>query len=172
MAKPTPQAFAEALPTSPTKYTVHNEGVSGTSACELRNGTDGKHAEWGEQMAASTANVVIVNHAINDLRKRESLDRYRSCLREIAVLAKQRGKRVIFETPNPITAESGLGSYVQAMKDVAAQNNVQVIDQYQYLLGRYSDPSEITPDGLHPSDAVYIQKGQYAASVYTTLPRQ
>lgn len=172
VAKPAPQAFAEALPSSPTRYTVHNEGVSGTSACQLRNGTDGKHENWADQMQASQANVVIINHAINDLRQNESLATYRTCLRDLVVLAKQNGKRVIFETPNPITAQSGLDSYVQTMKSVAAENNVQVIDQYQYLLSRYSDLSQVTPDGLHPTDAVYIQKGQYAASVYVTLPRQ
>jgi lysophospholipase L1-like esterase len=172
VAKPAPQAFAEALPGSPTTYTVRNEGVSNTSACQLRDGTDGRHDNWGEQMRTSQADVVIINHAINDLRQGESIATYSTCLRDLAVLARQNGKRVIFETPNPITAPSGLDSYVGAMKAVATENSVQIIDQYQYLVNRYPDLSVVVPDGLHPSDQVYIEKGQYAASVYVTLPRQ
>ena len=172
VAKPAPQAFAEALPRTPTTYTVRNEGVSNTSACQLRNGTDGRHDNWEEQMKTSQADVVIINHAINDLRQGESITTYRTCLRDLAVLATQNRKRVMFDTPNTITAPSGLESYVQSMKAVAGENSVQIIDQYQYLLSRYADPSQIVPDGLHPTDAVYIEKGQYAASVYVALPRQ
>jgi lysophospholipase L1-like esterase len=151
---------------------VRNKGVSGTTACDLRDGSAAQPDNWSTQMASSDANVVIINHGINDLTKNGNVETYRTCLRDLVTTAKARGKRVVLETPNPITAEPGLDSFVQAMKTVADQNGVRVIDQYGYLLSQYSDASQITPDGLHPTDQVYIQKGRYAASVYVTLPRQ
>ncbi|WP_257450380.1 SGNH/GDSL hydrolase family protein [Archangium lipolyticum] len=168
VSKPAPAAFAEALP----QVQVRNEGVSGTTACGLLNGTDGVHPAWSTQMSNSNATTVIINHAIND-QWTYSLATYKSCLTSLAQGAKSRGKRVIFETPNP-TRDSGGGleTYVAAMKEVAAQQQLSVIDQYQYLLDYLNgrSPYDICPDGLHPSDAVYEMKGRYAADVFKTLP--
>ena len=169
--KPAPLAFAEAFPASPHQE-VRNEGVSGTTACSLLNG-DGKHAEWAQQMAASTATVVIINHAINDAKPDtgESLGAYKTCLLSLIQIAKNKGKRVILETPNPVSGFSGLENYVAAMKEIAAQETVSVIDQYKYLTDYLNgrDPSEITPDGLHPTDEVYIMKGKHAENVFVSF---
>jgi lysophospholipase L1-like esterase len=172
VSKPAPVAFAEAFPATP-KQEVRNEGVSGTTACLLLNG-DGKHAVWGDQMTASNATVVIINHAINDAKPGggESVAAYKSCLLSLVQIARNRGKRVILETPNPVSGYSGLENYVAAMKEVAAQEQLSLIDQYKYLMdflnGR--DVSEITPDGLHPTDETYVMKGKYAESVFVTFP--
>jgi len=171
VTKPAPAAFAEALP-NPAAFIVRNEGVSGTTACQLLNGTDGKHQPWASQMAASSAKYVLVNHAINDEWKYD-VATYKGCLRSLAQTAKQYGKQMIFETPNP-TRDSGswgLDVYVNAMKEVAAQESVPVIDQYKYLTDYLAgqSPYTICPDGLHPTDAVYIMKGKYAASAFTNL---
>lgn len=165
VATPAPKAFADELPASPS-YQVRNEGVSGTTACQLLNGQDGVHPQWSTQMTSSNATHVIVNHAINDQGK-EDLALYKSCLTSLAVIAKQNGKQIIFETPNPIVSSS-LDTYVAAMKEVASQQNAPVIDEYQYLKdylqGR--NPSEIVPDGLHPTDSVYVMKGRFAAQEF------
>ncbi len=171
VATPAPAAFAANLPNS-SRHTVRNEGVNSSDACQLLNGRDGKHPAWDAQMASSDADVVIINHAIND-QWRMSVDQYKSCLTSLAVKAKAHGKKVIFETPNP-TRDAGansLGIYVNAMKAVAAQQGAPVIDQYNYLLGYLNgqSPYTICPDGLHPSEAVYAMKGKYAASVFTKL---
>ncbi len=170
VAQPAPAAFASALPAS-AGFDVHNEGVSGSTACGLLHGTDGQHPPWEQQMAASAASFVIINHAIND-EWQESLPEYQSCLSQLAQIATQHGKQVIFETPNP-TRDSGPGGldvYVQAMRDIAAQEHVPVIDQYAYLTDYLAgqSPTTIAPDGLHPSDAVYVMKGQYAAQMFST----
>jgi lysophospholipase L1-like esterase len=174
VAKPAPVAFAEALPAS-LKYQVRNEGVSGTTACQLLNGTDGKHPVWEQQMASSNARVVIINHAINDQWK-DDIPNYKSCLLALAKTAKQGGKSVLFETPNPTrdSGSDGLDRYVRAMKEVALQTGVPVIDQYQYLTNHLqgANPTTICPDGLHPSDAVYIMKGKFAAQTFVRLFHQ
>ena len=167
VAVPPPAAFAAALP-NPSAYTVRNEGVSGSTACDLLNGTDGRHQPWANQMAASKARYVFVNHAINDQWKYD-LNTYKGCLRSLARTAKQHGKQMIFETPNPTRDDVGI--MAAAMKEVAVQENVPVVDQYKYLSDYLNGQSaySIVPDGLHPTEAVYAMKGKYAASVFTSL---
>lgn len=171
VAKPAPLAFDEALPVSPD-HTVRNEGVNSSDACQLLNGRDGKHPAWEQQMTNSNASIVILNHGIND-QWRYDVNTYKGCLKSLAQTAKSKGKKIIFETPNP-TRDSGAGGldvYVNAMKDVARQENVPVIDQHSYLTNYLQGKSVYTicPDGLHPTDAVYIMKGKYAAQVFATL---
>lgn len=168
VAIPAPTAFAQALPTSPLQ-TVRNKGVSGQTACQLLN------ADWAGAMATSNATVVIVNHGINDSRadSGEDITNYKSCLTQIARTATLAGKRVIFETPNPVDNVT-IGGYVIAMREVAAQERLDVIDQYDELMRYMSvnkvDLVSVCPDGLHPTQDIYIRKGQYAARVYVTLP--
>ncbi len=168
VAQPAPAAFAEALKASSPAiaYDVRNEGVSGSTACDLLNGTDGRHAPWSQHIAASNAHYVIINHAINDEWK-VGVAGYQSCLRQLARLAKARGKQVVFETPNPTrdSGPAGLDRYADAMRQVAAQEQVPVIDQYANLMA-YLDGRQVTvicPDGLHPTQEVYAMKGRYAA---------
>lgn len=171
VAVPAPAAFAAALPTT-TNYVVRNEGVSGTTACQLLNGTDGKHPAWDTQLASTSANVVIVNFAINDEWQMD-LATYKGCLSSLAQKARAAGKKFVFETPNPTrdSYSTGLDTWAQAMRDVARSLNAPVIDQYQYLKDYLAgaSPYTICPDGLHPTDAVYIMKGQYAARMWPTL---
>lgn len=171
VALPAPLAFSQALP-HPEKFEVRNEGVNGATACDLLNGTDGKHRPWQEQMAMSPAQYVFINFAINDQWKHD-LSTYRSCLRSLARIARQHGKRMIFETPNPTrdSGSTGLDVYVNAMREVASEEGVPVIDQYRYLTRLLAGrtPYTICPDGLHPSDEVYVLKGRYAAKVFSRL---
>jgi lysophospholipase L1-like esterase len=166
VATPAPLAFAQALPSSPS-HTVINKGVDNQTACELLN------ADWAGIMSASSATVVILNHGINDSRPNigEDIPAYQSCLVQIARTAKNAGKYVIFETPNPVNIDR-IGDYVVAMKEVAAQEKVSVIDQYQYLTTYLNGASlyTICPDGLHPTQDIYILKGRNAAQVFVGLP--
>lgn len=125
-------------------------------------------------MAASDADIVIINHAIND-QWRMTIDRYRSCLNSLASIAKRHGKKVIFETPNPTlnSYPGGLGLYADAMKSVASAQDAAVIDQHAFWMNRlngdYRNHASIIPDGLHPDEATYIAKGRYAAEVFGKL---
>lgn len=171
VSRPAPQVFAELL-AQRIRVDVRNHGVSGSTACSLLDGTDGKHPSWEEQMAASRAQYVILNYAINDQWKHD-VTTYGTCLRRLAQLARKRGKQVVFETPNP-TRDSGAGgldAYVEAMKEVARQEGIPVIDQYGFLtkLLQGRDPHVLAPDGLHPSDAVYALKGKFAAQAFVRL---
>lgn len=171
VARPAPQVFAETL-RSRVPVEVLNRGVNGSTACGLLEGRDGRHPPWNEQMQASSARFVILNHAIND-QWQVDLPTYRDCLRRLAQGARLHGKQIVFETPNP-TRDSGAGGldvYVEAMREVARQEGVPVIDQYAYLM-RYLEgrnPALLAPDGLHPSAEVYVLKGRFAAQAFARL---
>ncbi|RZI40195.1 SGNH/GDSL hydrolase family protein [Herbaspirillum sp. HC18] len=171
VAKPAPAAFADALPRT-MNFEVRNEGVNGSTACELLDGADGRHLPWRKQMAASTARYVIVNFAINDQWKSD-IGTYKKCLRSLADIASRQGRQMIFETPNPTrdSGRDGLDVYVNAMKQVAVEEKIPVIDQYKYLtdLLNGQSPYVLCPDGLHPSDQVYILKGNFAAETFARL---
>jgi len=168
VSKPAPTVFADMLQPRST-FDVRNEGVNGTTACELLNGTDGSHAAWPRQMQASSAKYVIVNFGINDQWK-DDVNTYSSCLRSLARVAREHGKQMIFETPNPTrdSGSDGLDIYVKAMRKVAAEEGLPLIDQYHYLTEQLGGrrPEVFCPDGLHPSEAIYATKGQFAARVF------
>jgi hypothetical protein len=128
------------------------------------------NAGWENRMALSKATIVIFNHGINDAAAGD-IDAYKACLTALAATAKNHGKRVIFETPNPVdNANIQLDKYVLAMKEVASRDNAPVIDQFAFLSQSGRSFREMCPDGTHPSQAVYIEKGQFAASVYVKIP--
>jgi hypothetical protein len=171
--RPPPVIFAAQLPAS-ARYVVRNEGVSRTTACQLLQGTDGVHPDWQTQMRNSTAKFVIINHAINDQRQDigESVPAYKACLVALSQIAKQQGKRVIFETPNPTDQSStGLDQYVVAMREAAASERLNLIDQYAFLMTRLNgaDVRTLMPDGTHPSDSTYELKALFAASEFLKL---
>ncbi|MDO9219196.1 MAG: SGNH/GDSL hydrolase family protein, partial [Lacisediminimonas sp.] len=173
VSRPPPVIFAAQLPAS-ARYVVRNEGVSRTTACQLLQGTDGVHPDWQAQMRNSAAKFVIINHAINDQRQDigESVAAYKVCLLALSQIARQLGKHVIFETPNP-TDQSGAGldQYVTAMREVAASERLSLIDQYAYLLARLNgaDVRTLMPDGTHPSDSTYELKALFAAAEFLKL---
>lgn len=161
--RPAPKVFAEALG---NKYVVSNEGTSGKTSGDLLYGTDGKHLSWDLQMTYSKATVVIINHALND-KARSNVTTYAANLRALASIAKSKGKQVVFETPNP-DAWGGLVPFNDAMKTVAREAGIPVIDQYGYLTSYLggADVRTLVPDGTHPSEFGYELKGKYAAKVF------
>lgn len=173
VATPAPTAFAQAL-AGTAQHTINNKGVNGSTACDLWNGNTGLGMNnWTTEMASSKATVVIINDAINDSNPGtgESVAQYSTCLSNLADTAKARGKKVIFETPNPVD-NTGLDAYVTAMKNVASSKSIPVIDEYTYLRNQLTDTytiRDMDPDGTHPNDNVYIQKGQFAANVFKQL---
>jgi lysophospholipase L1-like esterase len=185
VARPAPQVFADSLGAR-MRVKVRNHGVNGATACALLEGANGAAAagdgdeaaeqplSWPDRMRASPAHFVILNHAINDQWKYD-VATYGNCLRALARTARAHGKRVVFETPNP-TRDSGAGGldvYVEAMREVARNEGVPVIDQYGYLsrLLKGRSPLILVPDGLHPSESVYVLKGTFAAQAFIRLFR-
>lgn len=168
VSKPATASFAEALD---DQYVVRNEAVNSGTACDLLNGTDKKHPAWASQMRGSDARIVILSFALNDQWVTKDVEKYAQCLRNLSKIAKENGKQVIFETPNPDGYKGALPAYVNAMRKVAAEEGDPVIDQYKFLMDYLGggDVKTIVPDLRHPSDAVYDMKGKFAASVFGEL---
>lgn len=152
----------------PTGFTVINEGVNGASIAELLAGTDGKHAPWRTVMSTSSAKYIILNHAINDSYEPGNTPAiYKAKYAQVVDIALAAGKKIFIETANPTNNDGQTNPYNEAAKQLAAEKGLPVIDQYAYLkqymatsgLGIYN----LTNDGVHPTQATYILKGQYAA---------
>lgn len=151
-------------------YDVRNEGVGSTSTSDLLAG-DGVHAPWATYVNTSSAKVFIVNHGINDnYGGTTTPQQYKDNLITIVNLARGAGKQIILETPNPINSYP-MGAYYDAMRAVATELNVPLIDQHQYLMTYLNGQpiQDICPDGTHPSQATYILKGNYAAGVFQSF---
>jgi lysophospholipase L1-like esterase len=168
-----PKAFQAALPAYTPYTTIINRGISGATARDWLNGSAnlGISIPWTTQMAQSKASIVIMQIGINDMNT-YSLDEYIRNLTALVQQARAAGKAIILETPGP--ADNGaLVPFAQGMIDVATRLNVPLIDQYTYwnayMAADHVAIRTLVPDGTHPSDAWYIQKGQYAASVFVKL---
>lgn len=152
--------------------TVANEGVGGTTLGELIAGKDGKHLPWAQQMANSHAQVVIVNHGMNDVLAGvgETPDQYRALLVEFVTVARQNGKTPVFDEPNPAcdTQHNALASYVKIMDDVGQQMGVPVVSQFAYIQTLPNWQGYLA-DCIHPSPALYAIKAQRMAVVLSPL---
>jgi lysophospholipase L1-like esterase len=142
--------------------TVVNEGVPGTNAANLINGTDGKHLPWQQLMANSTAQIVAINFCINDayLANNESPEQYRALLVQIIDIALGAGKTIFLVEPNMINDpvnRPNMAAYVTVMRDVAAATNTPLVPNYAY--------PAVTPDNIHPTAATYAAMGERMAAV-------
>jgi len=152
----------------PANYVVRNEAVGGASIIELLNGTDGVHADWRTTVSKTSAKYILMNYAINDSYETFTTPAtYKANYAKAIDIARAYGKIVILQTSNPTNNDAKTQAYVTAMKEIAAEKGVAVIDQYtylkQYMAANHLGVYDITNDGIHPNQATYILEGQYAA---------
>lgn len=122
---------------SDTGITVADNATGGT-ASSLKDelaGTDGGGPPTAQRLAATTAMLVIDNHAVNDALGGENVNDYTGFLGQWINAVRGAGKTPILEEPGPVCDGNHpqLGAYVQAMDDVAGQYGVPVIKQYAYI---------------------------------------
>nr|WP_128646521.1 SGNH/GDSL hydrolase family protein [Cupriavidus sp. SHE] len=148
-----------------TTVTVVNEGVPGTTAANIINGTDGKHLPWAQQMANSQAQIVAVNFCINDSNPafKESTDTYRALLVQIVNIARAAGKVILLVEPNRVEPYwlPDTPHYVSVMRDVAAEMSVPLVPNFAY--------PAVIPDGVHPDAATYAAMGERMAAVLSPV---
>lgn len=171
VAKSTPQAFADALAAAPP-YIVRNEGADSSRVEHLLAGADGRHAAWRTYLPSSGVDVVIINHGS---KNGNPVAQYKADMKTAVKLARDNGKFVILMTPSPIS-EGGLEAYVDAMRQLAAEEKVPLIDVFRYLkdyMARTgSGINDIVPDGYHPADDVYVLIGRFAAQEFQKITRR
>lgn len=120
-----------------TAIFIANYATGGTSS-SLKNemlGMDGSGALFVDRIKTSAASVVLDNHAINDALGGESLADYRQYLAQWIAAVRAAGKTPVLEEPNPVCDgdHPQLAAYVVAMNDAAAQFNVPIIKQFDYI---------------------------------------
>jgi len=123
---------------------VTERAVPGTTSGQLLAGTDGRNRPWPQEVAAD---IVVVNHALNDANEHVPLATYE---RQLAAL-----HPTVFETPNPITVAWPAPPYVAAMRKVAAAQHAPVADVDAWMRAQPNWQSLLSDDGLHPTQAGY-----------------
>jgi lysophospholipase L1-like esterase len=157
-----PSAFVQ-LP----GWAVHNKSVGGLSALDLLQGKPAAGVlPWPQQVQRSPAVATLIALGINDGFASDAAT-YAHTLTQLATVAREQGKWVIFQTPNP-THEPRIDTLTQTMRSVAAREQVPLIDQDAFLapLIGTSTASPITffaavHDGIHPNAATYKAMGEY-----------
>lgn len=158
---------------------VNNQGVGGTEAAQLLNGTDGVHAPFDVVMAASKARIVVFNFALNDSYYAakpqdgipvESVDTYWALMSQLCQIARRHDKICVFEEPNPvygvqIDPNAPIFGYVSVLRKVAAELNAPLIPQFDRFQALPNWLSWISEDKTHPTDAGYAYKAANTEAV-------
>jgi lysophospholipase L1-like esterase len=124
--------------------------MGGTTSGELLNGTDTVNQAWPKSV---DADIVVINHGINDLTHVGNVATYRANLQALA--ANTAGAKLVLETPN-VVAEHDLSPYAQAMRDVAKAAGAPVADTFAFT-SALPDWHARLSDWAHPRDAFYQQ---------------
>lgn len=156
-------------------WAVRNRSVGGLSALDLLQGKPSANVPaWPQQLRRSDAVATLIALGINDGFASDPAT-YAHTLTQLASVARERGKWVIFQTPNP-THEPRIDTLTQTMRNVAAREQVPLIDQDAFLtpLIGTSTASPTTffaavHDGLHPNAATYKLMGEFASLRLTEI---
>ena len=122
---------------------VTERAVASTTAGRLLHGTDGRNRPWPQEV---DADIVVVNHGLNDARLRLSLAAYKTQLTQL--------HPTVFETPNPVTVDWPQPAYAATMREVAARQHAPVADVDAWMRAQFRWPAMLS-DGVHPTPAAY-----------------
>lgn len=152
--------------------TLANHATGGTSSSlkNEMNGMDGNGVPFVQRVTMSQAVIILDNHAMNDALGGETLEDYQVYLMQWVNAVRAAGKIAVLEEPNPVCDGNHpqLADYVVAMDNVAAQMNVALVAQYQYILTLPSWQSHLNAC-LYPDGWIYNIKAQREAEVIAQL---
>lgn len=161
---------------------VHNFGISGTTMKQFLEGTDGSGTTYEAKLQSTAWNaydVVLCNHCINDSQLNNNIHEYRLNVIKFVQLTRKYNKTPILVTPNinpPIliidqAKSKRLGMYVDVMRKVAADFEVDLVDNYYYFMRSLNtfSASELVGDGAHPTNIGYIMCGMNACIPFITV---
>jgi len=143
--------------------TVENDGVIGATLGERINGYVLYSEAFSTALQSMTAQIVIENFAANDVysNNQETPTSFEGYLLDFVTEAQAAGKTVVLEEPNPFTAPeyANMPQYVAIIDNVAAQLNLPLVKQYDYIQ-TLPNWQSLLSDGGHPTDALYAIKAQ------------
>jgi len=147
---------------------IENHGSPGALLTELTQSS----LSWEQRMAQSDASIILINYAINDARiysaknrpaGAESPEDFNRILTGLIKTAKAHHKQVVLQQPNPLCGRAerwNLWPYVYQLNQVAQQQQVPIVRQYQLIKQQGDWRSEMSPDCIHPTSTLYKKKAE------------
>jgi lysophospholipase L1-like esterase len=149
--------------------TVNGYGSPGANLRFELKGTDNYTTPLRERLALSRAQIVIENFGINDAYL--PVEEYRSNLREFVDTVRASGKLPVLEEPNPVcTGHENLDQLVGVLNEVAREKAVPLVKQYDAIKA-LPNWQAMTPDCVHPGDALYAFKASREAELLAQVVR-
>jgi hypothetical protein len=120
---------------------------------------------WMNQLASSSARIVILNRGINEAGQSIPLETFKSSMIQLVDAARKLGKMVILQTPNAIVTSYSdkLVTNVQALNDLSNSSmKIMLSDGYTISLGKCTGSYYVDYDNsnnmttcLHPNTTLY-----------------
>ena len=162
------------------KVRVTNYGVGGTMASQLRDGTGNRRAgptaglPWQERLAASSAQIVLINYGINEVMQNQTPELFYAAETTLVKTARALGKEPVLQTSNPMPdnhLNARLAAMVAMTRRVAAEQQVPLVDQFAYV-SNLPDWKTLMSDGAHPKPGLYRLKAEQDFQVVDPLVRR
>ncbi|MFM0359835.1 SGNH/GDSL hydrolase family protein [Paraburkholderia sediminicola] len=162
------------------KVRVTNYGVGGTMASQLRDGTGNRRAgptaglPWQERLAASSAQIVLINYGINEVMRNQMPEQFYAAETTLVKTARALGKEPVLQTSNPMPdnrLNARLATMVAMTRRVAAEQQVPLVDQFAYV-SNLPDWKTLMSDGAHPKPGLYRLKAEQDFQVVDPLVRR
>ncbi|AMV42620.1 SGNH/GDSL hydrolase family protein [Paraburkholderia caribensis] len=157
------------------RVSVVNDGVGGTMATQLRDGTGpGRNGPWKDRLAASNAQIVTINYGINEVMHNQTPEQFYQAETDLVKTAQALGKLPVLQTANPMP-DGRLNARLAAMaamtRRVAAEQQVPLVDHYAQI-SAMADWKTHMSDGAHPKPELYRVKAQQDFQVIDPLVRR
>ncbi|WP_041758914.1 SGNH/GDSL hydrolase family protein [Paraburkholderia phytofirmans] len=159
---------------------VTNYGVGNTMATQLRDGTGNRRAgptaglPWQERLAASSAQIVLINYGINEVMQNQTPEQFYTAETALVKTARALGKQPVLQTANPMPdnrLNARLATMVAMTRRVAAEQQVPLVDQFAYI-SNLPDWKTLMSDGAHPKPGLYQLKAEQDFQVVEPLVRR
>jgi lysophospholipase L1-like esterase len=159
---------------------VTNYGVGGTMASQLRDGTGNRRSgpgaglPWPERLAASSAQIVLINYGINEVMQNQTPEQFYAAETTLVKTARALGKKPVLQTSNPMPdnrLNARLATMVAMTRRVAAEQQVPLVDQFAYI-SNLPDWKTLMSDGAHPKPGLYRLKAEQDFEVVDPLVRR
>jgi lysophospholipase L1-like esterase len=157
------------------RVSVVNEGVGGTMASQLRDGTGrGRKGAWRDRVAASNAQIVTINYGINEVMHNQTPEQFYQAETDLVKTAQALGKLPVLQTSNPMPdgrLNARLADMVAMTRRVAAEQHVPLVDHYA-AISAMADWKTQMSDGAHPKPELYRVKAQQDFQTIDPLVRR
>lgn len=148
--------------------TLLNEGHSAQGIMQFLEGTGTYTVPWAQYVKTIPAKVVVENFGINDAGNIPAWQ-FQQALLEFIAQTRAAGKIPVLEEPNPICTQYApqLAELVSVIDNVALQENVPLIPQYQAILAMPNWQADME-ECVHPV-SLYPMKGTSEAATLKPL---